>query len=69
MFGITARVHHLRDRVISVVGEPNDPVIGGFNFPEYSGTFDFTWQLPTRLLAGAVAGRRAAGPGRRRYLH
>lgn len=47
----TARVHHLKKRTISVVGEPNDPVVGGFNFPEYSGTFDFTWQLPnTRVF-------------------
>lgn len=50
-FNILARVHHLRERTISVVGEPSDPVIGGFNFPEYSGTFDFTWQLPnTRVF-------------------
>lgn len=50
-FTFNARVHHLKDRVISVVGEPNDPVIGGFNFPEYSGNFDFIWQLPnTRVF-------------------
>jgi outer membrane receptor protein involved in Fe transport len=50
-FSVNARVHHLRERRISVVGEPNDPVIGGFNFPEYSGTFDFIWQLPdTRVF-------------------
>lgn len=51
MFSMNARIHHLREREISVVGEPTDPVIGGFNFPEYSGTFDFIWQLPnTRIF-------------------
>jgi outer membrane receptor protein involved in Fe transport len=37
------RLNHPLDRRVSVVGEPNDNTIGGYNDPEWSGTFDFIW--------------------------
>ncbi|MDH3441414.1 MAG: TonB-dependent receptor, partial [Gammaproteobacteria bacterium] len=42
-FEARMRLNHPLERRISVVGEPNDNTIGGFNDPDWSGTFDFIW--------------------------
>jgi len=42
-FETRIRMNHPLERRISVIGEPNDNTVGGFNDPDWSGTFDFIW--------------------------
>jgi len=42
-FEMRFRINHPLKRRVSVVGEPNDNTLGGYDDPDWSGTYDFIW--------------------------